>query len=89
MLTEKEKKELQQKIQSNTHEAYVVSFEEMDAIIKSSPKGQKASVQAAWQKIKGKVGVGASYYASADDAVTMAKLIGDLGGVGARAYIKS
>lgn len=89
MLTEKEKNELQQKIQSNTHEVYVVSFEEMDAIIKSSPKGQKASVQAAWQKIKGKVGAGASYYASADDAVTMAKLIGDLGGVGARAYVKS
>lgn len=89
MLTEKEKKELQQKIQSNTHEVYVVSFEEMDAIIKSSPKGQKASVQAAWQKIKGKVGVGASCYASADDAVTMTKLIGDLGGVGTRAYIKS
>lgn len=89
MLTEKEKKDLQQKIQSNAHEVYVVSFEEMDAIIKSSPKGQKSSVQAAWKKIKGKVGVGASYYASADDAVTMAKLIGDLGGVGARAYIKS
>ena len=89
MLTEREKKELQQKIQSNTHEVYVVSFEEMDAIIKSSPKGQKPSVQNSWQKIKGKVGVGASYYASADDAVTMAKLIGDLGGVGARAYIKS
>lgn len=89
MLTEKEKKELQQKIQSNTHEVYVISFEEMDAIIKSSPKGQKASVQAAWKKIKGKAGLGAGYYASADDAVTMAKLIGDLGGVGARAYIKS
>lgn len=89
MLTEKEKKDLQQKIQSNAHEVYVVSFEEMDAIIKSSPKGQKSSVQAAWKKIKGKVGVGASYYASADDAVTMTKLIGDLGGVGARAYIKS
>ena len=89
MLTEKEKKELQQKIQSNRHEVYVVSVEEMDAIIKSSPKGKKASVQAAWQKIKGKLGVGASYYASADDAVTMAKLVGDLGGVGARAYIKT
>ncbi len=89
MLTEKEKKELQQKIQTNTHEVYVVSFEEMDAIIKSSPKGSKASVQVAWQKIKGKVGASASYYASADDAVTMAKLIGDLGGVGTRAYIKS
>lgn len=89
MLTEKEKKELQQKIQSNSHEVYVVSIEEMEAIIKSSPKGTKPSVQAAWQKIKGKVGFGANYYASADDAVTMAKLVGDLGSVGARAYIKS
>ena len=89
MLTEKEKKELQQKIQSNKHEVYVVSFEEMDAIIKSSPKENKPSVKAAWQKIKGKVGVGASYYASADDAVTMAKLVGDLGGIGAKAYIKN
>ncbi len=89
MLTEKEKKELQQKIQSNKHEVYVLSFEEMDAVIKSSPKGNKPSVQAAWQKIKGKVGVGASYYASVDDTVTMAKLIGDLGGIGARAYIKN
>ena len=89
MLTEKEKKELQQKIQSNKHEVYVVSFDEMDAIIKSSPSGNKPSVQAAWQKLKGKAEVGASYYASTDDAVTMAKLIGDLGGVGARAYIKS
>ncbi|MBQ1782588.1 MAG: hypothetical protein II007_02945 [Gammaproteobacteria bacterium] len=89
MLTESEKKELQEKILSNTHEIYVVSFAEMDAIIKSSPKGRQEAVQTAWQKIKGKVGVGASYYASADDAVTMAKLIGDLGGVGARTYIKN
>lgn len=89
MLTEKEKKDLQQKIQSNKHEVYVISLEEMDAIIRSSPKGSKPTVQAAWQKIKSKVGVGASYYASADDAATMTKLIGDLGGVGARAYIKN
>ena len=89
MLTETEQKVLQQKIQSNKHEVYVVSFEEMDAIIKSSTKANKPTVQDAWQKIKGKVGLGASYYASADDAVTMAKLAGDLGGVGARAYIKS
>lgn len=89
MLTENEKKELQEKILSNTHEIYVVSFAEMDAIIKSSPNGRQETVKAAWQKIKGKVGVGASYYASADDAFTMAKLIGDLGGIGARAYIKN
>ncbi len=89
MLTEKERQDLHRKIQSNTHEIYVVSIEEMDAIIKSSPNGKKESVQIAWNKIKGEVGISASYYASADDAVTMAKLIGDLGGVGTRAYIKS
>jgi len=89
MLTLKEKKELQQRIQSNKHEIYVVSFEEMDAIIKSSPKGDQPSVKAAWQKLKGKIGIGANYYGNADDAVTMAKLVGDLGGFGARAYIKS
>lgn len=89
MLSDKEKKELQQKIQSNKHEVYVVSIEEMDSIIRSSPRGNKKSVQAAWQKIKGKVGLGASYYASADDAVVMAKLVGDLGGIGAKAYIKN
>jgi hypothetical protein len=89
VLTESEKKALQQKIQTNKHEQYEVSFEEMDAIIKSSPKGNKPSVKAAWQKIKRKVGIGASYYASADDVVTMAKLVGDLGGIGARAYIKN
>lgn len=36
-----------------------------------------------------KVGFGANYYASIDDAVTLAKLVGDLGSFGAKAYIKS
>ncbi|XPF95257.1 hypothetical protein ACM9HF_04385 [Colwellia sp. RE-S-Sl-9] len=89
MFSQKEKKDLQNIIQSNKHEVYVVSFEEMDAIIKSSPKGNNQNVQVAWEKIKGKVGAGVSYYASADDVVTMTKLVGDLGGVGARAYIKN
>lgn len=89
MLPEYKKKELRQEIQENAHEVYVVSFEEMDAIVKSSPKGSVQSVKDSWKKVKDKVGVGASYYASADDAVTMAKLVGDLGGVGARAYIKN
>lgn len=89
MFSQKEKKDLQNIIQSNKHAVYVVSFEEMDAIIKSSPKGNNQNVQVAWKKIKGKVGAGVSYYASADDVVTMTKLVGDLGGVGARAYIKN
>lgn len=89
MFSQKEKKDLQNIIQSNKHEIYVVSFEEMDAIIKSSPKRNNQNIQVAWKKVKGKVGVGVGYYASADDVVTMTKLVGDLGGVGARAYIKN
>jgi hypothetical protein len=89
MFSQKEKKDLQNNIQSNKHKIYVVSFEEMDAIIKSSPKGNNQDVQVAWEKIKGKVGAGVSYYASADDIVTITKLVGDLGSVGARAYIKN
>jgi len=89
MLSDKEKKDLQQQIQLNKHEIYIVSFEEMDAIIKSSPEGKKQSVQSSWNKIKDKVGLGASYYASFDDVVTITKLVGDLGGIGAKAYIKN
>jgi len=89
MLTDREKQELRQTIQSNKQEIYVVSMEEMDAIIRSSPSGNKTSVQEAWKKIKNKVGAGANYYASADDMRTMTKLVADLGSFGARAYLKS
>ena len=44
MFSQKEKKDLQNIYQSNKHEVYVVSFEEMDAIIKSSPKGDNQNV---------------------------------------------
>ncbi len=89
MLSEQEKKELKLLIKSNQHEIFVVSLEEMDAIVKSSPKGRMAHVQIAWQKLKGKAEVGASYYASADDLRTLSKLVGDLGGFTTRAYVKT
>ncbi|WP_020158424.1 hypothetical protein [Methylobacter marinus] len=89
MLTDQEKKALKQQIQSNQHEVFVISIEEMDAIIKSSPRGKMPSVQQAWQQIKGKVEFGVSYYASADDFITLSKLVGDLGGFTTQAYIKT
>ncbi|MCL7420098.1 MAG: hypothetical protein M8364_04255 [Methylobacter sp.] len=89
MLTDQEKKALKQQIQSNQHEVFVISIEEMDAIIKSSPKGKMPSVQQAWQQIKGKVEFGVSYYASGDDFITLSKLVGDLGGFTTQAYIKN
>jgi hypothetical protein len=89
MLTDQEKKALKLQIQSNQHEVFVISIEEMDAIIKSSPKGKMPSVQQGWQQIKGKVEFGVSYYASADDFITLSKLVGDLGGFTTQAYIKN
>jgi len=89
MLTDQDKNEFKQKIQSNKHEVFIVSFDEMEAIIQSSPNCNKPSVKEAWKKIKGNVGFGASYYSSTDDAVTLAKLVGDLGSFGAKAYVKS
>ncbi|WP_020159899.1 hypothetical protein [Methylobacter marinus] len=89
MLTDQEKKALKLQIQSNQHEVFVISIEEMDAVIKSSPKGKMPSVQQAWQQIKGKVEFGVGYYASADDFITLSKLVGDLGGFTTQAYIKT
>lgn len=89
MLSEIEKQTLKKKIQANQHEIYVISMEEMEAIIQSSPNGRKQRVKVAWEKLKGKVGTGVNYYASADDLVTMTKLISDLGGVGTKVYIKN
>lgn len=89
MLSDQDKKELKQQIKSNQHEVFVVSIEEMDAIVKSSSKGNLPHVKNAWQKLKGKAEVGASYYASADDLRTLSKLVGDLGGFATKAYVKS
>lgn len=89
MLSEQEKKELKQQIKSNQHEVFVVSIEEMDAVVRSSPQGKLPHVKNAWQKLKGKAEVGASYYASADDLRTLSKLVGDLGGFAAKAYVKT
>lgn len=52
MLTDQEKKGLKQQIQSNQHEVFIISIEEMDAIIKSCTKGKMAHVQRAWKKSK-------------------------------------
>ncbi|VAW86539.1 hypothetical protein MNBD_GAMMA17-2278 [hydrothermal vent metagenome] len=61
----------------------------MDAIVRSSPKGKMAHIQNAWQKVKSKAEMGASYYASADDLRTLSKLVGDLGGFATTAYVKT
>ena len=86
MLAEHEKRALKDKIRSNQHEVFIVSLEEMDAIVRSS---NKSSVKEKWQEIRGAAEFGASYYASADDLVLLSKLVGDLGGIGAQVYVKN
>lgn len=85
----RQKRALKQRIRSNRHELYLVSLDEMDNIIRSSPKAQKASVKDAWEKLRGSIGNGASYYSLGDDIVTLTKLMSDLGAIGTRAYVKS
>ncbi len=88
MLSPQDKRELSHLIKSNQHEVYVVSLNEMENIIKSSPKGNSPKIQETWSKIKGTVANGASYSATASDVFLLSKLVGDLGGVGAQAYVK-
>lgn len=89
MLSDQEKAELRQQIKANQHEVFVVSFEEMDAIVRSSPKANLPGFQDAWKKLKSKAEFGAGYYASADDIRTLGKLVGDLGDYSAKAYVKT
>lgn len=89
MLSDQEKQELKQQITSNQHEVFVVSIEEMDAIVQSSPKWNLPHIKNAWKKLKDKAETGASYYASADDLRTLSKLVGDLGGFATKAYVKT
>ncbi|MFT6188817.1 MAG: hypothetical protein ACJAW8_000690 [Oleispira sp.] len=89
MLSNEEKKVIKHKIQSNQHEVFVVSFAEMDAILRSSQKLWDDGMKSAWSKVKGKTEFGASYYASADDLRTISKLVGDLGGFTTKAYVKN
>lgn len=88
-MQDKEKNEYRQAVRQNQHEIYVISYEEMDNIIKSLPATKRAKAQSQWEAIRGGVGVGANYYSASTDAVKVARLIGDLGGVSTQAYIKS
>lgn len=87
-MQEKEKNEYRQVIRPNQHEIYVISYDEMDNIIKSLPPAKRTRIQKQWESIRGGVGAGASYYSASTDAVKLAKLIGDLGGISTQAYIK-
>lgn len=49
MLSVQEKKKLKHMIESNQHEIFIVSMEEMDAILRCSPKGNLPHIKSSWQ----------------------------------------
>lgn len=87
-MQEQEKNKYRQAIQQNQHEIYVISFEEMDKIVASLPPPKRDKVKATWESIRGTAEVGTNYYSSGTDAIKLARLVGDLGGVSGQAYIK-
>lgn len=89
MLSDQEKAALQQQIKSNEHEIFILSIEEMDAIIRSSPKSQLSHVQKGWTEIKSKFEMGANFAASATDLNKLKKLLADLGSPNSKVYVKT
>ena len=74
-----------QSIRGNQHEIYIISFDEMDAIIRSNARAKKPSVVNAWQSIRPIGEKGAGYYTASKDAFVLIKLISDLGGLATKA----
>ena len=89
MLTAQERNTIKRQIQANRHEVFIVSLEQMDAVIESSAGDKGQDVKQRWQQIKSKAELAANYYPTADDIRTIAKLVGDLGAVGTQAYVKT
>lgn len=87
MYTEKEKASLKNNIRTNSHEVYVISFEEFDSVVETAINSGRSLDKQNWEKIKGTVGIGAGYASATGDAVLLTRLMSDLGGVG-RAYVK-
>lgn len=89
MLTTLQKNKYKKEIQKNKHEVFVISFDEMDAIVRSYAKKLKSDAQERWAKIKQAANIAASFYSTSEDLLTIEKLVTELGGFGARAYIKT
>lgn len=87
MLTEAEKREMRQMINTNQHEVYILSLEEMDHVFAAGKKNPL--IREKWQQYKSKVEFSANYYSSGQDILLLNKLLADMGYAGARAYVKT
>ncbi len=86
MLTDNEKSQARLLINSNHHEVYILSLDEMDFLITNQVKGN--NLKESWGKLKNKVELSANYFAAGQDVILLGKLMGDLGHAGTKTYIK-
>jgi hypothetical protein len=88
MLTDQQKRCMQQVIQENQHEVCVISPEMMEEIVNSQAARGNVEAKTLWEQIKGSIEFGANYLALGGDMTKLAQLGYALGGLG-QAYVKS
>jgi len=87
MISTADKEMLRQRITANQHEIYILSLEEMDAVVQKFAK--TPANKSLWNQYRAKLEKGANFASPGKDTFLLAKLVGDMGGiVNARAYIK-
>jgi len=89
MLSQADRVNLKKIIKSNQHEVFILSIDEMDAIVKSRSAPKDANSIEQWRILREKFEFSANYTAGALDIVTLTKLVADLGSAGARIIIKN
>jgi len=77
MNPQKARLERRRQLKNNQHELYVVSFDEMDNLFKSSSKYEL--IKERWESIRDGALTGANYGSSGADSLLLAKLIADIG----------
>ena len=86
MLTDVEKKEMRQIINTNKYEIFILSLDEMDRVVNTGTRSNHLKEK--WRTFKKKVEFSANYYATGSDTFLLAKLMSDLGYVGTTVYVK-
>lgn len=81
-------KDFYRTLHANQHEVYIVSFDEVEGLLDSLPARERAVVLDVWKQERRKLELSAGFYASGQDGLLLAKLVGALGGAGAQAYVR-
>lgn len=82
----RERNDLKAKINTNSHEIYVLSLDDMEKVIESS---KKPLISSQWKKHRDKIETTASHGHYIKDGVSLTKLFSDLGITAFKAYTRS